>query len=68
MKWLWVALLLAGCHRSAQMHAHAGVSVTVSGQIAPELECNQIDDAEARKVCLKAVDDQKKVDQEKRRQ
>lgn len=65
MKWLCFTLLLVGCSGSRSMHAHIGV--TVSGQIAPELECNKIADAEARKVCVTAVEDQRRIDHDERK-
>jgi hypothetical protein len=60
MRWLLFAVLLAGCHRSAQMHAHAGVSVTIN---APAEECSKIHDQAERQVCLDAVEHQKQADQ-----
>jgi hypothetical protein len=57
---LALTLLLAGCHHS--IHMSTTTSVTVTHDSQAKEECSRIHDEAERKVCLDAVELQRKID------
>jgi hypothetical protein len=54
------ALLLAGCHH--RIHMSTTTSVTITHDSEAREECSRIHDEAERKVCLDAVELQRKID------